>query len=151
MHGIDVEPVASAKEAIVGADLVCTTTSSREPIVSAEWLSPGVHINAVGSSVPFARELDTATVVKSRLYVDRRESALNEAGDFLIPKTESAIGDGHIVGEIGEVLIGKAPGRRSESEITVFKSLGIAVEDVASARRIYEKAKATGEGRWMEF
>jgi len=150
-HGIEVEPVASAREAIEGADLVCTTTSSREPVVRAEWLSPGVHINAVGSSVPFARELDTATVVKSRFYVDRRESALNEAGDFLIPKKEGAIGDDHIAGEIGEVLIGKAPGRRSESEITVYKSLGIAVEDVASARSIYEKAKASGEGRWLEF
>jgi len=150
-QGIEIEPVATAREAVQGADLVCTTTSSREPIVSSAWISPGAHINAVGSSVPFARELDTATVVRSRLYVDRRESALNEAGDFLIPKKEGAIGDGHIVGEVGEVLIGKAPGRRSRDEVTLFKSLGIAVEDVASARHIYEKAKASGEGLWLEF
>ena len=150
-QGIGVEPVASARDAVEGADLVCTTTSSREPVLFAEWLSPGAHINAVGSSVPFARELDTATVARSRLYVDRRESCLNEAGDFLIPKKEGAIGDGHIVGEIGEVLIGKAPGRRSPEEITLFKSLGIAVEDVASARHIYEKAKASGQGRWLPF
>ena len=150
-HGIAVEPVATPREAVEGADLVCTTTSSRDPIVSSDWIAAGTHINAVGSSVPSAREIDTATVVRSRLYVDRRESALNEAGDFLTPKKEGAIGDGHIVGEVGEVLIGKAPGRRSPEEVTLFKSLGIAVEDVASARHIYEKAKATGQGRWMEF
>jgi ornithine cyclodeaminase len=149
--GRPIEAVASAREAIEGADLICTTTSSREPVVDARWISPGAHINAVGSSVPFARELDTATVVRSRLYVDRRESTINEAGDFLIPKKEGAIGDDHIVAEIGEVLTGKAAGRRSKDEVTLFKSLGIAVEDVASARLVYEKAKASGTGRWLDF
>ena len=150
-QGIEIEPVATAREAVRGADLVCTTTSSREPVLLGEWLSPGAHVNAVGSSVPFARELDTAAVVRSRLYVDRRESAVNEAGDFLIPKKEGAIGDGHIVGELGEVLTGRVAGRGSPEEITLFKSLGLAVEDVASARHIYEKAKASGQGRFLEF
>jgi ornithine cyclodeaminase len=150
-HGIAVEPVASVREAVAGADLICTATSSREPILLGEWISPGAHINAVGSSVPFARELDTAAVVRSRLYVDRRESALNEAGDFLIPKKEGAIGEHHIIGEIGEVLTGRIRGRTSATEITLFKSLGLAVEDVASARHIYEKAKASGQGRFLEF
>jgi ornithine cyclodeaminase/alanine dehydrogenase-like protein (mu-crystallin family) len=150
-HGIEVEAVASAREAVKGADLICTTTSSKDPVVLGEWIAPGAHINAVGSSVPFARELDTAAVVRSRLFVDRRESTLNEAGDFLIPKNEGAISDDHIVGEIGEIVIGKVRGRRSPEEVTLFKSLGIAVEDVASARHIYDKAKAGGTGRWVNF
>jgi alanine dehydrogenase len=150
-HGFSVEPVPTAKEAVAGADLICTTTSSREPVLAGDWISPGAHINAVGSSVPFARELDTAAVVRSRLYVDRRESTLNEAGDFLIPKAEGAIADDHIVGEMGEVLLGRLQGRRSRDEVTLFKSLGIAVEDIASARHIYEKAKAAGSGRFLDF
>lgn len=150
-HGIAVEPAASAREAVAGADIICTVTSSREPVLLGEWISPGAHINAVGSSVPFARELDTAAVVRSRLYVDRRESALNEAGDFLIPKKEGALSDDHIVGEIGELLTGRVRGRESADEITLFKSLGIAVEDVASARLIYEKAKKSGTGRFLDF
>jgi alanine dehydrogenase len=150
-HGIAVEAVASVREAVAGADVICTATSSREPVLLGEWISPGTHVNAVGSSVSSARELDTAAVVRSRLYVDRRESALNEAGDFLIPKKEGAIGDHHIVGEIGEVLTGRIHGRLTSKEITLFKSLGIAVEDVAAARHIYEKAKASGTGRFLEF
>ena len=150
-HGIAIEPVASAREAVAGADIICTVTSSREPILLGEWISPGAHINAVGSSVPSARELDTAAVVRSRLYVDRRESALNEAGDFLIPKKEGVLSDDHILGEIGELLTGRGRGRESADEITLFKSLGIAVEDVASARLIYEKAKKSGTGRFLDF
>jgi alanine dehydrogenase len=150
-HGITIEAVSTVREAVQGADIVCTVTSARQPVVEGAWLSPGAHINAVGSSVPFARELDTAAVVRSRLYVDRRESTLNEAGDFLIPKKEGAIGDDHIVGEIGEVLIGKAAGRTTQDEITLFKSLGLAIEDVASARHIYEEARRTGTGRFLPF
>ena len=138
--GIAIEPVRSVREAVTGADIVCTATSSREPVVAGEWLSPGVHVNAVGSSVPFARELDTDAVKRSRLFVDRRESVLNEAGDFLIPKKEGAFGDEHIVAEIGDVFTGAAAGRRSPDEITLFKSLGLAVEDVASAEHIAAKA-----------
>ena len=110
-HGITVEPVATAREAVAGADLICTTTSSREPVLEGQWLAPGTHVNAVGSSIKSARELDTAAVVRSRLFVDRRESTLNEAGDFLIPKAEGAIGDDHIRGEIGDILLGSVRGR----------------------------------------
>ena len=116
-----------------------------------DWLAPGMHINAVGSSVPFARELDTQAVVRSQLFVDRLESALNEAGDFLIPKKEGALGDDHIRGEIGEILLEQIPGRRSSEEITLFKSLGIAVEDVASVHHIYKKAVESGIGTWIEL
>jgi ornithine cyclodeaminase/alanine dehydrogenase-like protein (mu-crystallin family) len=150
-HGIEVEPFASVREAVRGADIICTVTSSQEPVVTGDWLEPGTHLNVVGSSTPFAREVDTAALVRSRFFVDRRESTVNESGEFLIAKKEGAIGDDHIVGEIGEILIGKLAGRRSAEEITLFKSLGLAIEDVASAKHIYEKAKASGQGRFIEF
>jgi len=143
----------SARQAVEGADVVCTVTSSREPVLFGDWLAPGMHVNAVGASLATSRELDSAAVVKSRLYVDRRESTVNEGGDFLVPKREGLIGDDHIVGEIGELLIEspRIPGRRSADEITLFKSLGLAIEDVAAARRIYDRALATGAGRWLEL
>jgi alanine dehydrogenase len=144
-------PVASAREAVEDADIVCTVTASRDPVLAGGWLAKGVHVNAVGASLPSARELDTAAVVRGCLYVDRRESALNEAGDFLIPKKEGAIGDEHIVGELGELLLGRISGRRSEDEVTIFKSLGLAVEDVAAAAFIYEKARADGRGVRVEL
>jgi ornithine cyclodeaminase/alanine dehydrogenase-like protein (mu-crystallin family) len=150
-QGIEIEPAASARDAIRGADVVCTLTTSLEPVVLGEWLEPGMHLNVVGSSTPAGREIDTAGVARSRLYVDRRESTLNESGEFLAAKKEGAIGDDHIAGEIGEVLTGKAAGRRSPNEITMFKSLGLAIEDVASAKHIYEKAKASGRGRFIPF
>ncbi|HKD11782.1 MAG TPA: ornithine cyclodeaminase family protein, partial [Thermoanaerobaculia bacterium] len=150
-YDVAVEAAATAREAVAGADVVCTVTSSSTPVVEGSWLSPGTHINAVGSSVPTARELDTAAVVRSRLFVDRRESTVNEAGDFLVPKSEGALSDAHILGEVGEVAIGRIPGRRGREEITLFKSLGLAVEDVACAHHIYEKARASGQGRFLDL
>jgi ornithine cyclodeaminase/alanine dehydrogenase-like protein (mu-crystallin family) len=146
-----VAPANNALDAVKGADIVCTTTSAREPVLMGDWLTAGAHINAVGSSIPLARELDTAAVAKSRLFVDRRESTLNEAGDFLIPKKEGIIGDHHIQGEIGEILSGKVAGRQTYKEITLFKSLGLAAEDVASGHYIYQKALEKGLGAWVEF
>jgi len=145
-HGIVVEAVASAEEAASDADIICTVTSSREPVLKGEWIAPGTHINAAGSSVKYTRELDTEAVVRSRLFVDRRESTLNEAGDFLFPKDEGAIDDSHIVGEIGEILLGEAAGRETDEEITLFKSLGLAVEDLVSAQYVLERARAEGVG-----
>jgi len=150
-HGIAVEAVSSARSAVEGASLICTTTSSEQPVLLGEWLSPGVHINAVGSSIKSTRELDTAAVVKSRLFVDRKESTVNEAGDYLFPKHEGAIDESHIQGEIGDVLLNKIEGRRSEDEITLFKSLGLAVEDVAAAFHIYRKFEKSGKGNWVEL
>jgi alanine dehydrogenase len=144
--GLMIEPVPSAREAVAGADLICTTTSSSDPVLLGEWLAPGAHINAVGSSVPFARELDTAAVVRSRMFVDRRESTLNEAGDFLFPKHEGAVADDHIRGELGDVLLGRVAGRTSAEEITLFKSLGLAIEDVAAAHHVYTRARSRGLG-----
>jgi ornithine cyclodeaminase len=149
--GIDVEPAVSAQEAVRGADLVCTVTSAREPVLAGEWLAPGVHVNAVGSSVAASRELDTAAMARASVFVDRRESTLHESGDFLIAKADGAFGDEHILAELGEVLLGRHPGRRSRDEVTVFKSLGLAVEDVAAARRIHANALATGGGTRIDL
>jgi ornithine cyclodeaminase len=150
-YKLAVEPMATAQAAVTGADIICTTTASATPVLLGEWLAPGAHVNAVGSSVAHTRELDTAAVVKSRLFVDRRESTINEAGDFLFPKKEGAIGDDHIQGEVGQVLLGEVPGRRSPDEITLFKSLGLAVEDLAAAHHIYQQALAKGLGTALEF
>lgn len=150
-RGFDVEAADSAETAVRGADLVCTVTSSTQPVLQGDWLAPGAHVNAVGSSQKHARELDSKAVAQARLYVDRRESTIAEAGDFLVPESEGLIGQDHIVGEIGELLLGRIGGRRSANEITLFKSLGLAVEDVVAAHRIYAGAKRSGAGRWIEF
>lgn len=151
LSGLPVEAVSTAEEAVAGADLICTTTTATEPVVLGDWVSPGTHVNAVGAYTPATRELDSALVARARLYADRRESMLGEAGEFLIPKAEGLFGDEHIVGEIGEVLTGKAAARTSPDEITLFKSLGIAIEDLASAHRIYEVCRERGLGVWVEI
>ncbi len=150
-HGVAITPCGSVEEAVSGADLVCTVTSSREPVVRGEWLSPGAHVNAVGSSVATARELDTAAVLRSRLFVDHRESASREAGDFLIARNEGAITDAHILGDLGQVLNGSVPGRTSPTDVTLFKSVGLAIEDVAAAQHIHSKARGSGFGKLVEF
>ena len=150
-HAIPVDAVGSAERAVEGADVICTVTSATEPILRGEWIAPGTHINAVGACVPFARELDTAAVARSRLFVDCRESTLHEAGDFLVPKEEGAIGDAHIVGEIGDLLLGRLQGRSSGDDVTLFKSLGLAIEDIAAAQSIYQRLLEQGGGRWIEF
>src|SRR5262249_15945473 len=114
-------------------------------------LAPGAHINAIGACVPTARELDGNTVVRSRFFVDRLESALNEAGDFIIAKKEGLVDDNHIQGEVGDVLIGRKKGRTSRDEITIFKSLGIAVEDLASANFLYQQATSKNVGVAVEL
>ena len=141
-----VDEASSAEEAVRDADVVVTATSAPEPIVKREWLKQGAHVNAVGSSIPTTRELDTQTIVDAALFVDRRESTVNEAGDFLFPQREGAIGADHIRAEIGELLIGAAAGRTSESELTVFKSLGLAVEDLAAAEHVLRRAEAENAG-----
>jgi len=140
------ESVGSAEEAVREADVLCTTTSLPEPIVRREWLKPGVHINAVGSSIPSTRELDSPTMAAAALFVDRRESTLNEAGDFLVPQREGLIGPEHIRAELGELLLGTAPGRGSDDEITLFKSLGLAVEDLAAAEYVLARAEQEDAG-----
>ena len=141
-----IEAFDTVEAAVRGADIIVTATTSREPVLKREWIAAGAHINAIGTFSPKARELDTATMVSSSLFVDRRESAFNEAGDYLIAAGEGAIGPDTIRAELGEVLIGRHPGRKSADEITVFKSLGLAMEDLAAAEYCYRKAEELGSG-----
>ncbi|MGB1253065.1 MAG: ornithine cyclodeaminase family protein [Candidatus Promineifilaceae bacterium] len=150
-HEVVVEISADVQSAVTNADIICTTTSAATPILMGDWLSAGVHINAVGSSVKHTRELDTAAVVNAALFVDYRDSTINEAGDFLFPKQEGAIDDDHIVAELGEILSGKAAGRSSAEQITLFKSLGLAIEDIAAAHHVYQKGLAQGIGTSLEI
>jgi ornithine cyclodeaminase/alanine dehydrogenase-like protein (mu-crystallin family) len=136
----------SVEDAVRGADIIVTATNAREPILKREWIAPGAHINAVGSSIVAARELDVETVVQSSLFVDRRESTINESGDYL-----ATAGKAVIRAELGEILIGTASGRKSDDEITLFKSLGLAIEDLAAAAFLYDKARQTKRGTWVEF
>ncbi len=148
---VPVRGCASAAEAVSGADIVVTATSSPVPVLRREWLADGTHINAVGACLPEARELDTATVAGAALFADSRESALAESGDVRLALADGAIGAGHIRAELGEVLAGTAPGRADDREITVFESLGLAVEDLVAAVGTYRKAAETGAGTWAEF
>lgn len=150
-YAFPVEAVETIEEALRGADLIVTATNAADAVVRREWVSAGAHINAVGSCTPRARELDAATVAASSLFVDSVESTVNEAGDYLCALREGAIESNHIRAELGEVLTGAKPARTSDEEITLFKSLGIAVEDLAAVKFLYDKAKETGAGTWLSF
>ncbi|HKY42897.1 MAG TPA: ornithine cyclodeaminase family protein [Pyrinomonadaceae bacterium] len=146
-----VEPVRNNEEAVRGADIIVTATSSLQPVINKAWLSPGAHINAIGTHSPNSREIDSATMAAARIFTDRRESALNESGDYLLAAKEGVVTPESIVGEIGEILIGTKSGRTSETEITLFKSLGLAIEDVVCADYVYRKALAENAGSWVDF
>jgi ornithine cyclodeaminase/alanine dehydrogenase-like protein (mu-crystallin family) len=146
-----VEAAESAEEAVRGADVVVTATSSVEPIVRRDWLKPGAHVNAVGSSIPTARELDAGAMAAAALFADARESMVNEGGDYLFAVREVGIGPEHIRAELGEVLTGSGEGRRGADELTVFKSLGLAAEDLAAAEHVYARAQAAGVGTAVPF
>jgi ornithine cyclodeaminase/alanine dehydrogenase-like protein (mu-crystallin family) len=137
--------------AVRQADVVVTATSSQEPVIRREWLKDGVHINAVGACFPDTRELDSDTVAASTFIADRRESAENESGDYRLALADGAIGEGHIAAELGDVLTGKHAGRTSADEITVFESLGVAVEDLFAAEYVYRRAQETGRGITADF
>ena len=141
----------SVNDSICDADVICTTTASVEPILHGKYLMDGVHINAVGSSVYNTRELDGTAMKLCKLYVDKKESTINESGDFLLAKQEGAIDDNHIIGSLGEILINQINGRKNHADITLFKSLGLAVEDIATAFYIYNKYENNNEGNWVEF
>jgi ornithine cyclodeaminase/alanine dehydrogenase-like protein (mu-crystallin family) len=144
-EGPPVRVMTSAEEAVRGADVVVTATSSRNPVLRREWLAPGAHINAVGASLASARELDTRTVADSAYFCDSRGLVCNEAGEFAVALAEGAIsGEDHIRAEIGEVLAGTHPGRTSDSELTVFRSLGLAIADLAAAQAAVTAARERG-------
>jgi len=149
--GIPIEVAARAQDAVRNADLVCTTTAAREPILEGAWLAPGAHVNAVGACFPSSRELDTEAVRRARFFTDCRESCLTESGDFRLARAEGAIGDDHLLGEMGDVFLGKVLGRVSRDDITVYESLGIAIEDLAAAHYIHRRAVSSGGGTWLEW
>ena len=141
-EGAEVRAVADAAEAVAGADLVCTVTGSYTPILEGEWLSPGTHVNLVGAHNPATREADGRVLERGRVYTEITEFALAEAGDLLLAMEEGHFARTDIVGEIGQAIEGQIPGRSSESEITVYKSLGNTAQDLAAAHYVY--AQATG-------
>lgn len=148
---IDVRVASEPKEAVTGQDIVVTATTSPRPVFDGAWLVPGQHVSAIGAHTPATRELDTVTITRSRLVVDLVEACLAEAGDIIIPIQEGAMDAGRIHASLGEVVSGQKPGRQSEGEITVFKSVGLALQDVAVARLVYERARATGAGTEFSF
>lgn len=146
-----IEVVASNEEAVRGADIVVTATSAQEPVIKRAWVADGAHINGIGTHSPNSREIDSETMAAARIFTDRCESLLNEAGDYVLAAQEGAITPESVVGEIGELVIGTKTGRTSPSEITLFKSLGLAIEDVVSAEYLFRKATAENVGTWVDF
>lgn len=135
-----IEVVKTAEEAVRDADLLATVTTAKEPIVKSAWLKAGAHVNAVGSHRPDLREIDGATLARAKLIVDSRDAIMAECGDILLALKEKSIGENAIHAEIGEILAGHKAGRQSASEITLYKSVGIAIQDVAAAHLVYRKA-----------
>jgi ornithine cyclodeaminase/alanine dehydrogenase-like protein (mu-crystallin family) len=144
--GLAITLTDSAEEAVSRADIVTIATTSDIPVVASAAIRPGTHINAVGAHTPKVRELDSETVARARLFAESRPVMLAEAGDVLIPIGEGLISEAHILGEIGEVAAGAVPGRLNRDDITIFKSTGIALEDVIAAKVVYDAAKAAGIG-----
>ena len=146
-----VRPCSSARDAVTGAGIIVTATSSARPVLNRDWIEAGTHINAVGACLPHQRELDTATVAAAVLFADRRDSLLAESGDYRLAAAEGAVTEDQIRAELGELLLGTATGRASADEITIFESLGLAVEDLAAASRVHALAVETGAGTWTDF
>jgi ornithine cyclodeaminase/alanine dehydrogenase-like protein (mu-crystallin family) len=137
--GIQSTAIATVQQAVADADIICTVTAASEPILKGEWVQPGTHINVVGSSHAGPAEIDNALVARARFFADSREGVLNQGAEFLRAKQAGLIDDHHILAEIGQVLAGKAEGRRSPDEITIYKSLGHIVQDLASAWWLYSE------------
>lgn len=149
--GLAITLTDNADEAASRADIVSIATTSDEPVVASAAIRAGTHINAVGAHTPRARELDSDTVARGRIFAESRSVLLAEAGDVLIPISEGRVSEAHVLGEIGEVAAGTVAGRVSRDDVTIFKSTGIALEDVIAAKVVYESAKAAGIGIDLEF
>ena len=148
---VDVRPVDEARHAVEGCDIVIAATSAKNPVVKGEWIGAGTHINGVGSHAPEKRELDSDAVRKAKVVVDSMAGALQEAGDLLLPIAEGVITKKHIYAELSEVVAGSKPGRTGQQEVTFFKSVGMAIEDVAVAQLVYERARSLGIGRDLDL
>jgi ornithine cyclodeaminase/alanine dehydrogenase-like protein (mu-crystallin family) len=150
-HGLPVALCATPEEAVRAADIVCTTSLAKAPIVAGAWLRPGTHINAVGAHTLDAREVDSDTIARARVYVDALDAVPQESGDIMLPVQEGRITLDHVVGEIGEVIAGSKPGRQTRDEVTFYKSHGIGIQDVATAHMVYQKALRLGRGTWLDI
>lgn len=148
---VAIEIAGSVEQAVEGADIICTLTKAREPILLGDWISAGAHLNIVGSSIAEAAEIDTAAVARSRFFVDCRNSTVNEGGEYLRALRSGAITAAHIAAEIGEVANGSKPGRTSADEVTLYKSLGVAPQDLASAHYVLDGARSAGIGQLIEL
>lgn len=148
---ISIRAVDTPEQAVRGADLIVLATSAREPVVDNRWVADGAHVMAVGACRPDQREMDPALVARARLFVDSRVGAFAEAGDIVLALAEGRISREHVAGELGEVVAGRVAGRIADAEVTIFKSLGMAVEDVAAADLVYRHAREAGRGTMIEL
>ena len=149
MLGIPVEVAQSGEDLVRGVDVLSLATTATTPIIDADWVQPGLHINGIGSHAVGVREIDTKTMVRSKLVCDNVDACLAEAGDVQIPIEEGAMTADDIYGEIGELITGAKPGRESDEEVTIFKSVGLSIQDISAAYYVYQRALEEGAG--MEF
>lgn len=150
-HGVPFEPAESAEAACREADVLTLATSAKDPIIDFKWLKKGCHINGIGSHAPAMRELDCDTVMSSRIICDQKSACMAEAGDFLIPIKEGKCTEEIIAGDLGAVVLGKVKGRTSDDEITLFKSVGLAIQDVSTAFAVMQRAKEMNAGTEFKF
>jgi ornithine cyclodeaminase/alanine dehydrogenase-like protein (mu-crystallin family) len=150
-YGVVIETAATVKDAVQDADIICTLTKARDPILEGAWVASGAHLNVVGSSIAAAAEIDTEAVVRARFFVDCRNSTVNEGGEYLRALKAGAISPAHILAEIGEVANGSKAGRLSASDVTLYKSLGVAPQDLASTHYVWKRACAAGIGQVIDF
>lgn len=149
--GIAAVVVETAEEAVRGCDIVCAATTTKEPVVRADWLEPGMHVNSVGANAPVKREVESAAFARCRVVLDFREQVLGEAGDLMAAIRDGEFAADSIHAELGEVVAGRVAGRESPEDLTLFKSVGVAIEDVACAAFVYEQAKERGLGRTLRL
>lgn len=145
--GIQVSATRDVQAAVEAADIICTATNSVEPLFDGDWLQPGTHVSAVGAYHTGMRELDTTTIRRGRVFVDQHQAARSEAGDIMIPVNAGEIEYDHVAGDLGALVTGAVPGRTSAEEITVFKSVGLAMQDAVTVQRVYAAALAQGVGQ----
>lgn len=148
---VEILKARSPEEALEGADVVVTATNSRQPVFPGKALSAGAHINAIGAFKPEMQEVDEETILRSRIFVDSVAACLEEAGDLIIPLKKGLLRQADIQAELGEVIAGKKPGRRDDQEITYFKSVGNAVQDISVAQAVFQRAVAKGLGQEVEL
>ena len=150
-EGLDAQPVGSAEAAVRGLDVVCAATTTKEPVILADWLEPGMHVNSVGANAPVKREVEAAAFSRCRVVLDFREQVLGEAGDLMAAIRDGAFREDQLHAELGDVVTGRVAGRSSPDDITLFKSVGVAIEDVACAAFVYEEAGKRGLGQTMRL